>query len=69
MYCGKVMYGSKDEAKKAAKLINAQRDRNKIVGSYYCTECDAYHNTSQDQSSARVKWFERNVKKFNNKHR
>lgn len=61
-YCGKLMY-TEEDAKKVVK-----RSHGKFKGSYYCTDCDAYHVTKQDQHPSRKAWFESHPKQFRNKH-
>lgn len=61
-YCGKLMY-TEEDAKRVVK-----RSHGKFKGSYYCTDCDAYHVTKQDQHPSRKAWFESHPKQFRNKH-
>lgn len=61
-YCGKLMY-TKEDAKKMVSRSNG-----KFKGSYYCTDCDAYHVTKHKVTAKRAEWFATHPKKFRNKH-
>jgi hypothetical protein len=53
--CGKILYPSEKEARKAIKLVNVQiykykgAKASKIKSFYYCDICKAYHLTSKIQ--------------------
>ena len=54
MACTKKVFASRKDAKKKVKELNRRKSGAKpLTNSYYCKECDGYHNTSAPKKSSR----------------
>ena len=54
MACTKKVFKTRKDAKKNVKKLNRLKIGAKpLTNSYYCAECDGYHNTSAPKKSSR----------------